>query len=290
VLMALLGEMHFVPSGPTSWFNLPRKGGVAYAAQESWVQNETIRDNILFGAPYDEVRYKKVLHQCALERDLTLFEAGDITEVGEKGLTLSGGQKARVTLARAIYSSAKTLLLDDVLAALDVHTSKWIVDKCFAGDLVEDRTIILVTHNVAMASSVAHYVVSLGSNGRIASQGSISEAIAQDVEFAAEVAKDQEVLEKEAEVIDTPEEPKADAKKSDGKLVMSEEIAEGHVSWPAFKLYLVGLGGKYPLTFWVVFLALMGLTDLANTMQTWFLGYWASQYEGHQSYEVDVRL
>jgi hypothetical protein len=88
-----------------------------------------------------------------------------------------------------------------------------------------------------MASSVAHYVVSLGSNGRIASQGSISEAIAKDVTFAAEVAKDQEVLEKEAEVIDTPEEPKADAKKSDGKLVMSEEIAEGHVSWPACRFH-----------------------------------------------------
>src|SRR5437588_2330677 len=83
-----------------------------------------------------------------------------------------------------------------------------------------------------MASSVAHFVVSLGPNGRIVSQGSISEAIAKDVTFAAEVAKDQEVLEKEAEIIDAPEEPKANGK-SDGKLVMSEEIAEGHVSWPA---------------------------------------------------------
>ncbi|KAG0697813.1 hypothetical protein DFH29DRAFT_984146 [Suillus ampliporus] len=277
MLMALLGEMHFTPSGPTSWFNLPRKGGVAYAAQESWVQNETIRDNIIFGAPYDEIRYKKVLHQCALERDLTLFEAGDKTEVGEKGLTL-----------RTIYSSAQTLLLDDVLAALDVHTSKWIVDKCFAGDLVKDRTIILVTHNVAMASSVAHFVVSLGSNGQIVSQGSISEAIAKDDKFAAEVAKEQEVLAKEAEVVDTPEEPEADAKKSDGKLVMSEEIAVGHVSWPAFKLYLTGLGGNYPMTFWVVFLVLIGLTDFFNTVQTWFLGYWASQYEYHQPSEVNI--
>jgi hypothetical protein len=84
-----------------------------------------------------------------------------------------------------------------------------------------------------MASSVAHYVVSLGANGRIASQGSISETIAKDVAFAAEVAKDQRALEKEGEVIDTSEQPKPDAKKSDGKLVMSEEIAEGHVSWPA---------------------------------------------------------
>lgn len=97
-----------------------------------------------------------------MERDLELFEAGDQTEVGEKGLTLSGGQKARVTLARAIYSPAQILLLDDILAALEyasvvfqfniwkyslafsVHTSKWIVDKCFAGDLVKGRTVLLV--------------------------------------------------------------------------------------------------------------------------------------------------
>jgi hypothetical protein len=102
-----IGEMHFIPSTADAWFNLPRKGGVAYAAQESWVQNETIRDNILFGSAYDEVRYQKgkkyvcshllffrlthnfqVIHQCALERDLELFDAGDETEVGERGLTL----------------------------------------------------------------------------------------------------------------------------------------------------------------------------------------------------------
>jgi ABC-type multidrug transport system fused ATPase/permease subunit len=76
--------------------------------------------------------------------DLKLFDAGDQTEVGEKGLTLSGGQKARITLARAIYSSAEIIMLDDVLAALDVHTSTWIVKKCFSGDLVTGRTVIIV--------------------------------------------------------------------------------------------------------------------------------------------------
>jgi ABC-type multidrug transport system fused ATPase/permease subunit len=75
---------------------------------------------------------------------LALFEAGDQTEVGEKGLTLSGGQKARITLARAIYSKAEIILLDDVLAALDVHTSSWIVKKCLNGDLVKGRTVIMV--------------------------------------------------------------------------------------------------------------------------------------------------
>ncbi|KAH7883936.1 hypothetical protein F5I97DRAFT_2075294 [Phlebopus sp. FC_14] len=288
VLMALLGEMHFMPSGPTSWFNLPRKGGVAYAAQESWVQNETIRDNILFGAPYDEARYKKVLYQCALERDLQLFEAGDQTEVGEKGLTLSGGQKARVTLARAVYSSAEILLLDDVLAALDVHTAKWIVDKCFAGDLIKNRTVILVTHNVAMASSVAQYVVSLNSNGRIASQGTISDAIASDDKLAAEIAKEQEIMDKEERTVDDAEQTEAKPK-ADGKLVMSEEILEGHVSWPAFKLYLAGFGSGHTTLFWFTFLFLMGATEVVNIVQTWFLGYWSSQYDIHPPSEVNVK-
>ncbi|KAH7877954.1 P-loop containing nucleoside triphosphate hydrolase protein [Lentinula edodes] len=111
--------MHFAPMSDDAWFNLPRSGGIAYAAQESWVLNETIRDNILFGLPYDEDRYEKVIKQCALERDLTLFAAGDQTEIGEKGLTLSGGQKARLTLARAVYSKSSILLLDDTMAALE---------------------------------------------------------------------------------------------------------------------------------------------------------------------------
>ncbi|KAH7904637.1 hypothetical protein BJ138DRAFT_1130879 [Hygrophoropsis aurantiaca] len=280
VLMALLGEMHFIPSDPTSWYGLPRNEGVAYAAQESWVQNETIRDNILFGAPYDEERYQKVLYQCALERDLTLFEAGDQTEVGEKGLTLSGGQKARVTLARAIYSSAQILLLDDVLAALDVHTSKWIVNKCLAGDLVQGRTVLLVTHNVAIASSVAHFMVSLAANGRVVSHGSISEVIEQDDKLAAEMAKDQELVDRELETVEADALIKTEVT-ADGKLVVAEEILVG-------TLYLVSLGGKYPLLFSIAFVSLICLTDLLNTVQTWFLGYWAAQYEVQPTSEVKV--
>ncbi|KAF7965838.1 hypothetical protein HWV62_41236 [Athelia sp. TMB] len=156
LLMALLGEMHFDPLTPRSAFNLPREGGVAYAAQESWVQNETIKVKVPRGIWFladnfarkmsssEQHMTKRDTRKCALERDLDLFDAGDATEVGEKGLTLSGGQKARLTLARAVYSNADILLLDDVLAALDVHTSKWIADKCFTGSLMKDRTIILV--------------------------------------------------------------------------------------------------------------------------------------------------
>ncbi|KDQ56810.1 hypothetical protein JAAARDRAFT_131890 [Jaapia argillacea MUCL 33604] len=285
LLMALLGEMHFIPSGPHSWFNLPRRGGVAYAAQESWVQNETIKENILFGAPYNEERYQKVIYQCALTRDLTLFDAGDKTEVGEKGLTLSGGQKARITLARAVYSSAEILLLDDVLAALDVHTSKWIVDKCFKGNLIRGRTVILVTHNVALASSVASAVISLGADGRILSQSSVADALQKDHHLSTELALEKSGIEKAAEEIDSVE---LDVKKPDGKLVVSEEIAVGHVSWSAIKMYFNAMGGTWPTLFWVAFLGCVTLTETSNAFQTWFLGYWADQYRIHPALEVSV--
>lgn len=248
LLMALLGELHYIPAGPDSWCNLPRAGGVAYAAQESWVQNETIRSNILFGSPYDEQRYKKVIHQCGLGRDLTLFDAGDKTEVGEKGLTLSGGQKARITLARAIYSRAQILVLDDVLAALDVHTARWVVEKCLQGDLVRGRTVLLVvstranwcgtvvdgplqTHNVAMTSPIADFVVSLGSDGRVLSQGTLSKALATSRTLTKGLKAEEAELRKAEETVDgeVPEIPESKS----GKLMVAEEVAEGHVSWSA---------------------------------------------------------
>ncbi|KAI0774725.1 multidrug resistance-associated ABC transporter [Trametes elegans] len=289
LLMALLGELHYIPTGPDSFVSLPRAGGVAYAAQESWVQNETIRDNILFGAPYDEERYNQVIYQCALKRDLTLFDAGDQTEVGEKGLTLSGGQKARITLARAVYSSAEILLLDDVLAALDVHTSRWIVDKCFKGDLLSGRTVLLVTHNVAMVSPIAEYVVSLGTDGHIASQGTLSKVLAKDKKLSEELAEEREEIKKAENEVDHVEPDDETApKKTDGKLIVAEEIAEGHVSWPALKLYLSSMGGGHSLFFWLCVVGFLIITEFMGIFQTYWLGYWAQQYEDRDQADVNV--
>ncbi|KIY46182.1 P-loop containing nucleoside triphosphate hydrolase protein [Fistulina hepatica ATCC 64428] len=286
LLMALLGEMHFVPTTPNSWYNLPRDGGVAYAAQESWVLNETIKENIIFGNPYDEARYKKVLYQCGLMRDLELFDAGDETEVGAKGLTLSGGQKARVTLARAIYSSAEIILLDDVLAALDVHTSKWVVDKCFAGDLSEGRTILLVTHNVALVKSIASHVVVLGTDGLVVNHGSFSAVFAHEPQLVKEMNKEEEVLEKTDEVdVEPTEIPKG---KGDGKLVVAEEVELGHLGWDALKLYLLGLSGSHYLVFFSIFFGSLLVIYGAQTVQTYWLGIWAAQYEDHRHFEVDI--
>jgi ABC-type methionine transport system ATPase subunit len=185
-----------------------------------------------------------VLEQCALLPDLALFDAGDATEVGEKGITLSGGQKARLTLARAIYSYAEIILLDDVLAALDVHTSAWIVDKCFRGDLVKDRTIILVvclppslritpylksgqTHNIALVSPIAGFSVSV-KDGRVQKSGKLSDLIRADESLKKEVAQDKEILEKAEEEVDG-ENP--GEKPKEGKLIVAEEIESGRVSW-----------------------------------------------------------
>ncbi|KAI8982789.1 multidrug resistance-associated ABC transporter [Trametes punicea] len=289
LLMALLGELHYIPTGPDSFVSLPRSGGVAYAAQESWVQNETIRDNILFGASYDEERYKKVIYQCALKRDLSLFEAGDMTEVGEKGLTLSGGQKARVTLARAVYSTAEILLLDDVLAALDVHTSRWIVDKCLKGDLLRGRTVLLVTHNIAMAGPIADFVVSLGTDGRVASQGTLSKVLAKDKKLSEELAEEREEIQKaETEVDHIDPDDEAAPKKSDGKLVVAEEIAEGHIGWPALRLYLSSMGGGHSFIFWLAVVGFLLICEFVGIFQTYWLGYWAQQYEDQDQADVKV--
>ncbi|KAH9475153.1 ATP-binding cassette transporter abc4 [Psilocybe cubensis] len=288
ILMALLGEMHFVASNPDSWFNLPRDGGIAYAAQESWVQNDTIKNNILFRTPLDEERYKKVIKQCALERDLELFEAGDATEVGERGLTLSGGQKARITLARAIYSEAEIILLDDIFAALDVHTATWIVENCFKGDLIKDRTILLVTHNIALASPIADFVVSIGSDGRIKSQGiKVSTALKRNPALAAEAKHDKEVIENaQTEIVETETVPKKPS--GDGKLVIAEEIAEGHVTWKSIMLLIRSIGGKHPFVYYTVILTVLILVEFMVTFQTWYLGHWGQQYVGRDPSTVNA--
>ncbi|KAF6747838.1 multidrug resistance-associated ABC transporter [Ephemerocybe angulata] len=287
LLMALLGEMHFTPTHPDSGFNLPRAGGVALSVQESWVLNETIRDNILFHSPYDEVRYKKVLNQCALEQDLELFEAGDLTEVGERGLTLSGGQKARLTLARAIYSKAEIILLDDVLAALDVHTAVWVVNKCLKGDLVQGRTVLLVTHNIALASPIASFIISVSPEGVATSCGNdIAAALTSEPTLKREFEQDEAATEMDCEVIDAP--AAAAPKKANGKLILAEEIKAGKVGWKANKLLFKSLGGNHPLFFFTVWIGVTFFEYIARSFNTWFLGYWSSQYSKYPTSEVPV--
>ncbi|KAG7387268.1 hypothetical protein PHYBOEH_008328 [Phytophthora boehmeriae] len=127
-------------------------GSVAYCSQQAWIQNMTVRENILFGHPMDRYKYEKVLDACALTADLKLLPARDNTEIGERGINLSGGQQARIALARACYSNASIYILDSPLSAVDAIVQNEIFHKCLLG-LLRNKTVILVTHNPEIIAS-----------------------------------------------------------------------------------------------------------------------------------------
>lgn len=129
------------------------KGSVAYCTQDAWLQNTTLRSNVLFGEKLDTEWYQRVLTACELQDDLRQLPKADLTDVGERGISLSGGQKARVALARAVYARADVYLLDDVLSAVDEHVSARLVNNLFSKDgLLANRTIVLATNNVKILS------------------------------------------------------------------------------------------------------------------------------------------
>ncbi|KAL5366084.1 P-loop containing nucleoside triphosphate hydrolase protein [Aspergillus floccosus] len=180
LLAAILGECEvhtgiiMVPRSPsytkiytslergTSWIV---QGAKAYVPQEPWIEATTVRNNILFGLPLNTERYNEVLFACALIHDLRHLEKGDQTELGSRGFNLSGGQKARIALARAIYSRAEILILDDIFSSVDVHTSQHLFAHALMGKLAVGRTRILATHNVGLCFPSADYVVYLHDGG-----------------------------------------------------------------------------------------------------------------------------
>ena len=161
LLLALLGET-VKESG-----HVTRPGDVAYASQTAWLQNGTVKENILFTADFEQERYDRVIEACCLGPDLAELPSGDETTIGENGASLSGGQRARVALARALYSKAPMLLLDDIFSALDAKTAAHLWELCFCSQLLKGRTTVLVTQ-IPWIGSQADLVVEL-ENGLIKS-------------------------------------------------------------------------------------------------------------------------
>ncbi|KHJ45686.1 ABC transporter, ATP-binding protein [Trichuris suis] len=177
LLSAILGEMEKL-SGEVSI-----KGSVAYVPQQAWIQNMTVKDNILFSKPYRQYLYNKVLKGCALMDDLKLFAAGDNTEIGEKGTNLSGGQRQRISLARAAYHNTDIYLLDDPLSAVDSHVGQHIFENVIGNSgLLKDKTRIFVTHGLGYLKKVDRIIVIR--NGRISETGSYAQLLASKGAFA----------------------------------------------------------------------------------------------------------
>ncbi|XP_065177497.1 multidrug resistance-associated protein 1-like [Sycon ciliatum] len=145
LLSALLGDMDKLDGTVTV------KGRVAFVPQQAWIQNATVRDNILFGRMYNQAVYQKVINACALGPDLEMLPGGDMTEIGEKGINLSGGQKQRVSLARAVYSNADIYLLDDPLSAVDSHVGKHIFENVIGPNgVLKHKVRIFNTHQITL--------------------------------------------------------------------------------------------------------------------------------------------
>ncbi|KRF85615.1 multidrug resistance-associated protein 1 isoform X3 [Drosophila virilis] len=177
VIQALLGEMEKI-SGTVNTV-----GKMAYVPQQAWIQNATVRDNILFGKPYDRKRYNKVIDACALRTDIEILSAGDLTEVGEKGINLSGGQKQRISLARAVYHNADLYLLDDPLSAVDSHVGKHIFEEVIGPKgMLAKKTRVLVTHGITFLPQTDKiYVMKMG---EISENGTYAELLKNRGAFA----------------------------------------------------------------------------------------------------------
>ncbi|CAL1598299.1 unnamed protein product [Knipowitschia caucasica] len=152
LLSAIMGEL------PGDAGELTVRGTLAYASQQPWVFPGTIRSNILFGKELNLQKYERVIKACALKRDMELLPDGDLTLIGDRGATLSGGQKARVNLARAVYQDADIYLLDDPLSAVDAEVGKFLFDHCIKG-LLKHKCRILVTHQLQYLKGADHIVV-----------------------------------------------------------------------------------------------------------------------------------
>ncbi|TFY67781.1 hypothetical protein EVJ58_g1400 [Rhodofomes roseus] len=255
LLQGLIGEMRKV-RGHVSF-----GGKVAYCSQTAWIQNASLRENVLFGQPYEDERYWKAIENASLLPDLEVLPDGDLTEIGEKGINLSGGQKQRVNIARALYYDADIVIFDDPLSAVDAHVGKALFADAILGALRNrGKTVILVTHALHFLDQ-CDYIYTM-KNGRLEEQGTYDELMQNGKEFSRLIEEfggtgtkeEEEVIEEEAiegpqgkpvKVIDEAKIKEESAKRAaagtgrlEGRLIVPEKRTTGSVSWKIYGEYL----------------------------------------------------
>ena len=261
-------------------------GKVAYASQSPWILNASLRDNILFGLPYDEQRYNDVIQACQLTHDLTMLDNGDLTEIGEKGINLSGGQKQRVSVARAAYSNADTILLDDPLSALDPEVGKLLFDECIV-KFLQGKTRLLITNQLQFLK-FCDTVVALR-KGAVIEQGKFADLAANEDGEVTRLLREMGNDEGEASTSKTSSGTGAtktdatavvagpgskSAKTQDGgALVTKEERAIGAVPLSVYGNYIKSGGGFFRFGF--VYIAFV-LSAVVSTSVIAWISFWTS--------------
>ena len=261
-------------------------GKISYVGQEAWIQNNTIQKNILFYRPYDTAKYHNILNLCELNQDLDSFPGGDLTEIGEKGVNLSGGQKARISLARAMYCDNDIYILDDPISALDAHVGKNIMNNCILGYL-KGKTIILATHALQYAAFAdrIYYM----KNGEINWQGPYQELIQQKFysQFAEKInnkLKEDKEKEKNKDINDDDMNNlklnQFNVNKGTIKRITKDEGKEsGKINKKVFYNYYTYIGGSY---FCLALLTILFSWQGLKIMSDLWLGYW-SEHQGERS-------
>uniref|UniRef100_A0A671WVG6 ABC-type glutathione-S-conjugate transporter n=1 Tax=Sparus aurata TaxID=8175 RepID=A0A671WVG6_SPAAU len=277
LLSAMLGEME-----RRSGF-ISIKGSVAYIPQQAWIQNTSLKDNILFGGERKESWYHRVLEACALLPDLDILPAGDSTEIGEKGLNLSGGQKQRVSLARAVYRRSDVYLLDDPLSAVDAHVGQHIFDRVIGPrGLLKDKTRVLVTHGLSFLSKADLILVM--EEGHVSEMGSYMELMERRGAFAKLIhtfsgnqrrgsSTPRDKSEKSVEVnINKTADQDLDAEDA-GKLTEADKAHTGRVKLQMYREYFRTVG----LTFIMTIIFLCAFQQAASLAYNYWLSLWADE-------------
>nr|XP_036588424.1 ABC multidrug transporter [Colletotrichum truncatum]KAF6799797.1 ABC multidrug transporter [Colletotrichum truncatum] len=284
LLLAILGET-IKESG-----SITRPKDVAFASQTAWLQNDTIKENILFNSSYEKIRYDNVINACCLPVDLREMDKGEQTVVGENGSSLSGGQKARVALARALYSKAPLLLLDDIFSALDAKTSALLWERCFCSDLLKGRTVVLVAQQPWVAAQ-ADISVTL-EDGEIKNVEQNLGIVRQPVAVAKDIEGEADTSDASDTEVETQTDPLNDRSKVADDKVIKDVVAQemktgGKNARLMFFKYMTYFGGPWYALFCLFMMLLSQFIVMAGSL---WLSVWVEAYSSEVAINIAYYL